>query len=412
MKYKAVVVGAGPAGIAVVGNLLEQHKAPLLWVDDDFEGGRLNKCYRQVPSNTKAKLFVAYANGVSIFRTISKTTPEPNAISQLKHLDQEKTCHIAEAADMCLMLSKRLAKLDEVTAQDGRWIVRVDARDGNSPSHITASAELLVLCTGSIPATQPLLTTLLQDIALDDGLNPTLLSKILSSGTHATVAVIGASHSAILVLMNLCNLASTTHPNLCIKWFSRHPLRYAEERNGTIIRDNTGLKGDVATWARANLEEHKLPKSSISRYLQKIRTTVGGERAEYSAHLPACTHVIQAIGFIRNPLPTLTVNGATLQQLKHISATAGFEDENGAALSGLYGAGIAWPEKVVDLEGNVEYAVGLAKFMRYLKRVVPAWTGIQDSQTGNLHLCRSLALGEEETIVSSVQAALGYESRL
>lgn len=48
-KYEAVVVGAGPAGIAVVGNLLEQKKSPILWVDEVFEGGRLNKYYREVP---------------------------------------------------------------------------------------------------------------------------------------------------------------------------------------------------------------------------------------------------------------------------------------------------------------------------------------------------------------------------
>jgi hypothetical protein len=44
-----VVVGAGPAGIAVIGNLLEQKKAPILWVDDKLQGGRLNKYYREVP---------------------------------------------------------------------------------------------------------------------------------------------------------------------------------------------------------------------------------------------------------------------------------------------------------------------------------------------------------------------------
>lgn len=48
-KYEAVVVGAGPAGVAVVGNLLEQKKAPILWVDHVFQGGRLNKYYREVP---------------------------------------------------------------------------------------------------------------------------------------------------------------------------------------------------------------------------------------------------------------------------------------------------------------------------------------------------------------------------
>lgn len=48
-KYEALVVGAGPAGIAVVGNLLAQKKAPILWVDHKFQGGRLNEYYREVP---------------------------------------------------------------------------------------------------------------------------------------------------------------------------------------------------------------------------------------------------------------------------------------------------------------------------------------------------------------------------
>lgn len=48
-KYEAIVVGAGPAGLAVVGNLLEQKKAPILWIDDAFRGGRLNEFYRKVP---------------------------------------------------------------------------------------------------------------------------------------------------------------------------------------------------------------------------------------------------------------------------------------------------------------------------------------------------------------------------
>jgi len=48
-KYEAVVVGAGPAGLAVVGNLLEQKKTPILWVDNKFHGGRLDESYREVP---------------------------------------------------------------------------------------------------------------------------------------------------------------------------------------------------------------------------------------------------------------------------------------------------------------------------------------------------------------------------
>jgi len=48
-KYAAIVVGGGPAGITVVGNLLEQKINPILWVDDHFEAGRVNRSYREVP---------------------------------------------------------------------------------------------------------------------------------------------------------------------------------------------------------------------------------------------------------------------------------------------------------------------------------------------------------------------------
>lgn len=48
-KYAAVVVGGGPAGITVVGNLLERRVTPILWVDDQFQAGRVNRSYREVP---------------------------------------------------------------------------------------------------------------------------------------------------------------------------------------------------------------------------------------------------------------------------------------------------------------------------------------------------------------------------
>lgn len=137
-KYQAVVVGAGPAGVAVVGNLLEQKKSPILWVDHAFQGGRLNKYYREVPryvsplffagrtrhltvfdSNTKVKRFVMYAEGVSPFREIAENTPTPNSYSRLKGLEQEDTCHIAQAADLCIMFTKGLNESKGVDKQLG-----------------------------------------------------------------------------------------------------------------------------------------------------------------------------------------------------------------------------------------------------------------------------------------------------
>jgi heterodisulfide reductase subunit A-like polyferredoxin len=59
-NYEAVVVGSGPAGVAAVGNLLEQKKTPILWVDDELSGGRLNKYYREVPRQDFQYLHKSY----------------------------------------------------------------------------------------------------------------------------------------------------------------------------------------------------------------------------------------------------------------------------------------------------------------------------------------------------------------
>lgn len=381
-RYETVVVGAGAGGIGAVGNLLEVQKGPILWADEVFDGGRLNKYYREVPSNTKAKFFTKYAEGVEAFRKIAKETPEPNAMSHLLSLDPEKTCHIAQAADLCLMLTNGLDEKKGVTKRQGRvtdatwsnstWSVSISPPNGSSPP-TQVDASRLVLCTGSSPTSGPLPVSHLQEIHLDTALSPTLLSKTLPTNQPTQIGVIGASHSAILVLRNLSRLASSTHPQLRIKWFTRHPLRYAEERDGWILRDNTGLKGEVATWARENLEEEVLSSSSVSSHLVKIATSHGDETDKYTRELADCTHVCQAIGYKPDALPALTVEGRTLTP-RFDNTTGSFVDaESGERIPGLFGAGIAFPQRVVDPEGNVEHAVGLFKFMNFLKKVVPEW---------------------------------------
>lgn len=381
-RYDTVVVGAGAGGIGAVGNLLEAQKGPILWADELFDGGRLNKHYREVPSNTKAKFFTKYAEGVEAFRKIAKETPEPNPMSHLLSLDPEKTCHIAQAADLCLMLTNGLDDKKGVTKRQGRvtdatwsnsaWSVSISPSNGTSPP-TQVDASRLVLCTGSSPTSGPLPVSHMQEIHLDTALSPILLSKLLPTDQPTQIGVIGASHSAILVLRNLSRLASSTHPQLRIKWFTRHPLRYAEERDGWILRDNTGLKGEVATWARENLEEEVLSSSSVSSHLVKIATSRGDETDTYTRELADCTHVCQAVGYKPDTLPELRVEGRTVTP-RFDNETGSFVDaESGERIPGLFGAGIAFPQRVVDPEGNVEYAVGLFKFMNFLKRVVPQW---------------------------------------
>ncbi|KAL1641117.1 hypothetical protein SLS58_006392 [Diplodia intermedia] len=412
----AVVVGGGPAGITVLGNLLEQQdKLPaqrLLWVDPHFRAGRVNARYREVPSNTAVKLFLAWAEATTPLRQIVEKTPQPNAATALRELPQDTGCELSKAADLCLMLTDGLTRHDHVQPQMGKvtqavfdkqtkhWTVSLD----DAAPVVTPN---VVLCTGSSPVTQPLpIFDQLQDLRLrslhlDTALTPTILAKTFDPEAPATVAVVGASHSAILVLRNLYNLASSSHPNLRVKWFTRNKLRYAEYMDGWILRDNTGLKGEAAQWARANLEDAAFAQSPVSQYVTQVWTAPGDDDAAYRRELPGCSHVVQAVGYKRDPLPHLAVTeggGAPAEPLDVIydnltgrfvrsvpagsaatsmSSTASGEQPAGGDekefVPGLFGAGIAFPERVTDPYGNVEYAVGFFKFMKFARRVVPEW---------------------------------------
>ncbi|KAI8947277.1 hypothetical protein F4801DRAFT_561244 [Xylaria longipes] len=397
----AVVVGAGPGGITVIGNLLEHStelqtdQRKLVWVDPHFQGGRVNSRYREVPSNTKVGLFVQFANEVSPFKAIVDATPKPNALTALQELPQDQGCHLSYAADMCLMLTGGLAVHPQVQSHRGKvtsatldertnvWKVGFD--DGG---YVTTSK--IALCTGSAPVskTLPAIERMRQQspkpIDLDAALTPSILTKTLDPAANSTVAVIGASHSAILVLMNLVNLANSTHPHLRVKWFTRNELRYAEYMDGWILRDNTGLKGQAAEWARQNLDREAFPNSPVSKIITKV-WTAGKEEEAYKAELPECTHIVQAVGYARNPLPHFEViekDGTTARplQVEYDNLNGRFyKNDNSKAeherkyVPGLFGAGIAFPERVTDPHGNVEHAVGFWKFMKFVKTVVPDW---------------------------------------
>ncbi|KAL1967121.1 hypothetical protein VTN77DRAFT_3412 [Rasamsonia byssochlamydoides] len=383
-RCAAVVVGAGPAGIAAVGNLLERKIGRIAWVDPYFDGGRVNRRYREVPSNTKVSFFQAYATGVQPFRNVVRSTPTPNAFTTMTKLDQNETCSLHYAVDMCRALTDGLVKMDQVyqcrgivTAADLRdkssWTVRVRSQD--SVEDVEIVAPRLVLCTGSSPTILPLPIPGLsiERLDLDTVLKPSDLYQVIPTTEPVTVAVIGGSHSAIVALMNFVDLARSTHPKLRVKWFTRHPLRYAEFMDGWILRDNTGLKGLAAKFAREQLEDSKLPSSEAGRFIEKIDCSGGKEASAYETHLPACTHIVYAVGFTRDPLPKLTRNGTPLApEFDHVTGEF-YDQSDRQVIPGLYGAGIAFPERVVDPYGNVEYAVGFFKFMKFLKRVCPTW---------------------------------------
>lgn len=449
--YEAVVVGAGPAGIVSVGNLLEKQVGNILWVDETFQGGRINQYYREVPSNTKTKLFLEFAESVAPFRNIVSAGSSKDLLQDIRKLDQEKGCQLSHAADICLMLTSGLKNTPGVTAQPGRvtsatldersqtWNVNLTTPIQSSSSSTPLEpirTKRLILCTGSTPLDPPLPYEPpgLKHINLDDALSPTtlrtLLTPLSSSRTPTTIAVIGASHSAILVLMNLSHIISSSpHLNVNVKWFTRHPLRYAEyDSSGHVsARDNTGLKGQAAVWAKENLEPFFSSSSSSSSSsttttttvtsvangnIQMIRYTKGEEESVYRKYLlekeqekiPPPKFLIQAIGYMKNPIPTLSImipkghtnaknedekkieilnpifdhdKGIFLHTPNNTPSSPPLQTVENRQIPGLYGAGIAFPQKILDKKYlHEEMNVGFMKFMKAVKGWVGGWKGV------------------------------------
>ena len=128
----------------------------------------------------------------------------------------------------------------------------------------------------------------------------------------------------------------------------------------------------AADFARTQLEDDKLPTSDAGKFITKIDCSAGKESEQFNAHLPTCSHIVQAVGFTPDPLPELSIDGSPIDP-KVDNESGAFYEQNGQLVKGLYGAGIAFPERVVDPYGNVEYAVGFFKFMNYMKKVCPTW---------------------------------------
>ncbi|KAK3983902.1 pyridine nucleotide-disulfide oxidoreductase-domain-containing protein [Cladorrhinum sp. PSN332] len=415
-RAAAIVVGAGPAGIATVGNLLETIKdGKIIWIDRHFNGGRINSAYREVPGNTAVKLFVDYAKAVEPFRNIIESAPKPNPITVLEDLPQDGTCSLSYAGDMLKFLTESLLehpglspyKGDVTAAQrdtgNSMWTVATAATEafaGLAPA-LLVSAPLLVYCTGSHPTKglmpsfpSDLKSSPLEELPLDTALTPSALSALLKSklktkversennggrGAKLEIGVIGGSHSAVLVLMNLYAIAKE-YPNreIRIKWFPRsETLKYAEQRDGYILNDNTGLKGQAAKFAREMLDGDALHNSHAGKFISR-HVLQGSEEAQWMTMefgLFDCDLCVHAIGYERDPLPCTVIGKQEITDEER-QLTVKVSPKSGAIgkkANALYGAGIAFPEEVDTPEGSKEMAVGMWKFMKYLKGVVPKW---------------------------------------
>ncbi|MGB8405178.1 MAG: FAD-dependent oxidoreductase [Mycobacterium sp.] len=337
--YAWAVIGAGPAGIAAVGRLLDHGVAPtqIAWLDPDFTAGDLGGKWREVPSNTVASLFLDYLNASPSFQFAAAPPFELTAI------DPQLTCPLGLVADALVWISDHLRRrvvpirgiATALRLQNRAWTIEI------GDDQITATN--VVLAVGATPRT--LDYPGLQEIPLEIALSPSRLAHESLDG--ATVAVFGASHSAMIALPNLLALPVRKVINIY-----RHPLRYAVDLGDWTLFDDVGLKGQAAQWARENIDGVHPPR--LERYYL--------HHDETAARLAECDHVVYTVGLQRRPLPALP-------QWDRLD----YDPTTGIIAPGLFGFGVAFPEYHVDPTGFGQHRVGLYKFMQYLDAVLPIW---------------------------------------
>ena len=336
--YAWTVIGAGPAGIAAVGRLLDWGIPPdkIAWVDPAFAAGDLGGKWRSVSSNTIAETFMSFLNGSAAFR-FSHAPPVP-----LAEVDPEETCALALVADPLMWVTGQLRERVHVfettattlTLRQRRWRIETQGPELTSDN--------VVLAVGAVPRR---LDYPIDEIPVEVALDAEKLAQVPLEG--ATVAVFGSSHSSMIALPHLLRLPVDRVIN-----FYRSPLKYAVYLDDWILFDDTGLKGRAAVWARENIDgvcPERLERCWVSS-------------PEFEEKIAECDHVVYTVGFEPRKLPE-TPQWGPLR----------YNRMNGILAPGLFGLGIAFPEYAKDPYGYGQYRVGLKKFMDYLDAVLPLW---------------------------------------
>ena len=338
--FKWLVIGAGPAGILAVGKLLDLGipEKSILWVDPHFAVGDLGTKWKNVPSNTKIKFFKKFLNSTKSFHY--KSCPKNKKLKK----KPEETCFLKEIVSPLQWVTKKFLKkinhekkyIQSLRFKKTKWEFEISKEE-------KAYAENVILAIGSDPIQKKDLKK--KFIPLEIALNPIKLRKKIKSKDK--IAVLGSSHSAILVLKNLYEL------NLDIKIinFYRNPLKFAVEFPSFILHDNTGLKGTTAYWAKQKLLKN------IPEKIERIHI----QDPTFKNKLKQSNKIIYAIGFQARKI--------TIKGLKKCK----YHPKTGIIGPGLFGIGIAFPELISDPFGQKEYNVGLYKFNNYIQKILPLW---------------------------------------
>ncbi len=329
--YEWAIIGAGPGGITALGVLLNLNINPqtIIWIDREFNLGRMGKYYRNVPGNLQTKRLTSYINECETFQKFKSQTRDA-LFTYDPELFQPLYIMIEPLIDATHYLRSQTYSLQDsvisVTRDNNYWILEGENN--------TIYAHKVILAIGSHPKKHYYpLVEINSDEALD---KEKLYSFVLPQDC---IAVFGGMHSALLILKNLSELGVKKIIN-----FYASPYFYGKP-------GAAGLEGITAEWAKTVLENN--PPANLIR--------VQNTQENINEYLPLCNKVIYAMGYERNPI---LVNGSSTYQ---------FDESTGVIEPHLYGIGIAFAPTMKMANGKRVELNGFNTYLKYAQILIPNW---------------------------------------
>ena len=376
------VIGSGAAGVTFLSALLSQKVEPqdILWLDESFEGGALAR-YGDVPGNTQVAGFINWATSNPCMQRLASHGSLP--LAELQVLNPARSCRLEAVhrlvmnytgqlqAEVC-WAKGRVQRL-EFDEPAGLWSITLEGSEKGTlgDKFLATNVCMATGCYPTLPTNLHFLNEKAVVLPLEACYSHKFLVDEIKEGM--TVGVVGGSHSAfvIMYLLEQLNL-----PNLKVINFYRGEIRFAEYKDGFILYDNTGLKGEVAEWAA------KAIKGDTKPGFQLERVCIGKDERLLHEKAKACDRFVYGHGYVRRTIPEILYRlpeavgyDDKVDILPNIARFVSHSNLNGnimitsntngeVSVKGLYGFGFAFPEKVVTRIGEVEQNVGIMKFSK------------------------------------------------
>lgn len=319
LQFEWVVVGAGPAGIAAIGKLLDVGINPsaIAWIDPKFLVGDFAASWQHVMSNTPVSSFRKFYNHCQSFQyptmansfLIEKSLADNNcplmiAAQPLSWITQHLKQKVASIQDEVL----------QITPHNLGWQLTLLSQSVINTKKIilAVGANAKELDFGHIPT-----------ISLKTALTPSLLKQAITPDDH--LVVFGAAQSAVSVVTNLSQVK-----------VKKINLFY---RNETLFtRHFHDIKLD-------HVEHLEMTPQNLLSQMQN------------------CTKAIYAIGFNRRHIPIIG-----------LPANYGYNETTGEIAPNIFGLGMAFPEIMPYEMGRIKYHVtAIWPFMKRIDELLPRW---------------------------------------